>query len=226
MPVSKTVDGGSNPSRGAKEFCGYNSMVEYLAFNQEVGGFESPCPYQYKNTLPNRQMVSKPMSNVFLYWLVSIVWPIAPPCHGGGHRFESGTGRQVCRGVWKWSSAWSHKPRIVGSNPTTATSFRILSAIKKTLLEIKQKAYPVEQFRCSTAVVQVTVNHLVVGSIPATGAIFESPKARRHRLAYLTAEGVPLSIAIDLGISHPQMVSDSRYCYLSIKRIWQYFQKW
>jgi predicted RNase H-related nuclease YkuK (DUF458 family) len=25
-------------------------------------------------------------------------------------------------GVWKWSSAWSHKPRIAGSNPASATS--------------------------------------------------------------------------------------------------------
>ncbi len=35
--------------------------------------------------------------------------------------------------------------------------------------------YPLEPpilFRCSTAVVQLTVNQLVVGSIPATGAIF------------------------------------------------------
>ncbi len=67
-------------------------------------------------------------------------------------------------------SAWSHKPRIAGSNPASATSFRIHSAIKKTLLEIKQKAYPVILFHSSTAVVQLTVNQLVVGSIPACGA--------------------------------------------------------
>ena len=96
------------PGGAPRFFCGYNSMVEYLAFNQEVGGFESPCPYQI--------------------WLVSIVRSIAPACHAGGQGFESPTGRQVCRGVWKWSSTWFHKPRIVGSNPTTATSFRILSA--------------------------------------------------------------------------------------------------
>ena len=45
-----------------------------------------------------------------------------------------------------------------------------------TLLEIKQKAYPVILFHSSTAVVQLTVNQLVVGSIPASGA-----KQRRTR---------------------------------------------
>ena len=40
-------------------------------------------------------------------------------------------------------------------------------------MEIKQKEYPVILFHSSTAVVQLTVNQLVVGSIPATGAIFK-----------------------------------------------------
>ena len=37
-------------------------------------------------------------------------------------------------------------------------------------MEIKQKEYPVILFHSSTAVVQLTVNQLVVGSIPACGA--------------------------------------------------------
>ena len=67
-------------------------------------------------------------------------------------------------------SAWSHKPRIAGSNPASATSFRIHSAIKKTFYWKKAKRILYFLFRCSTAVVQLTVNQLVVGSIPATGA--------------------------------------------------------
>lgn len=30
-----------------------------------------------------------------ILWLVSIVWPIALPCHGRGQGFKSPTGRQV-----------------------------------------------------------------------------------------------------------------------------------
>ncbi len=82
------------------------------------------------------------------------------------------------RGVWKWSSVWSHKPRIAGSNPATATSFRIHSANKKTFYWKKAKAYPVILFHSSTAVVQLTVNQLVVGSIPACGAIFKGDVAQ------------------------------------------------
>ena len=39
-------------------------------------------------------------------------------------------------------------------------------------MEIKQKEYPVILFQSSTAVVQLAVNQLVVGSIPASGASF------------------------------------------------------
>ena len=39
-------------------------------------------------------------------------------------------------------------------------------------MAVKSKEYPVVLFHSSTAVVQVTVNHLVVGSIPACGAIY------------------------------------------------------
>ncbi len=102
-------------------------------------------------------------------WSHSIMVSIAA-CHAVD-RSSILLGTASFRRVWKWSSAWFHKPRTAGSNPATATSFRILSAIHITLLEIKQKRILLFLFRCSTAVVQLTVNQLVVGSIPATGAI-------------------------------------------------------
>ena len=37
----------------------------------------------------------RPRNGLHNFWLVSIVWPIALPCHGRGHRFKSGTGRQI-----------------------------------------------------------------------------------------------------------------------------------
>ena len=45
-------------------------------------------------------------------------------------------------------------------------------------MEIKQKEYPVILFHSSTAVVQLAVNQLVVGSIPACGAIFKGDVAQ------------------------------------------------
>ena len=80
------------------------------------------------------------------------------------HRFESYSSCQVLR---PRSSVVEHrldKARVGGSFPPGGTKFLLTAAAVGYIIEI---------FHSSTAVVQETVNLLVVGSIPACGAKFE-----------------------------------------------------
>ncbi len=64
----------------------------------------------------------------------------------------------------------SHKLKVVGSIPTVRNQVLLLGVLELPNREGKSLTLSESLFQCSTAVVQLTVNQLVVGSIPATGA--------------------------------------------------------
>ena len=84
---------------------------------------------------------------------------------------------------------------VIGSNPISCSKFRSQSVHGRTRhCHCRRRgSLPLETakflFQCSTAVVQLTVNQLVVGSIPATGASFYPSVAQSGSAPALGAGG-------------------------------------
>ena len=75
----------------------------------------------------------------------------APPCHGGGRRFESDLGRQIYGVLAQLGEHLPYKQRVIGSSPIGPINFKMMFA------DVAQLA---EQLIC---------NQQVIGSSPIIG---------------------------------------------------------